>query len=381
MKRAPGFAWIPVLFIVVAGIVLGGGIYWYQSLLSQQPVSLPAAYQGGSTTSATNTAHTTITQTQKIGPYVVFDSSSLVSTSTTVKISGTCSDVESSMAIAIVSGNVTLPPQMLPGISSTDTQNQTVFEDTTDHGGNLDANCSSGAVSQLPIGTFSTHYNNPYLAPGIYTVGIYTYQNNYTSQGYQGESGMRLLASATLSVQGNLSTSSQTSASTTLDDYIQKDSTQVYVKTYNYDSNGNELITYAPIAGADPFTFHAISGLVAGYPSCKDSGFAYKFYADVQHVYGLQDVEGISGSEDTISVINDADVKTFKVLDGVYALDAKAVYVIGPTWDGVTMRIPGADPSTFSVTFDPITLQDCSNGPAYDAKDGSHFYKNGEIID
>jgi len=62
--KPKGLAWLSIVLIVVVGILIGGGIYWYQqSLETPQPVSLPQTYQQTSTT-AVSQASTNKTSVQ-----------------------------------------------------------------------------------------------------------------------------------------------------------------------------------------------------------------------------------------------------------------------------------------------------------------------------
>lgn len=124
------------------------------------------------------------------GLNAAFDSSSLTSGSTNPEITGSCTNIPGALAITIVDGKTTLPQNYLPSYP-----NSAVYTQYTDHGGQLDASCSSDK------GTFSTHYDNPKLKSGIYTIGLYTYRTVYTNQRYQGDAGITLLTSATFVVK------------------------------------------------------------------------------------------------------------------------------------------------------------------------------------
>ncbi len=155
--------------------------------------ALTRAAMACNTTSVSTNAQT-ITSNNSTQPSATINQSSLTTGSATPVISGTYSNT-GAMALAICAGNASLPINSLPNC---------VFVDHSDHGGSLQTT-STSATS----GTFVDNYA-PSLASGTYTVGVYTYQNIYTSAGYQGPSGITLLTTGTLTV--NASNSTQSSA-------------------------------------------------------------------------------------------------------------------------------------------------------------------------
>lgn len=122
-------------------------------------------------------------------PFATLDTASLSATSASQNIMGTCGNVSGNMAIIIVQGKTSLPFYTLPAYPG-----PAVFKDYTDREGQFDALCRS------TNGTFSTRYASPQLQKGIYTVGIYMFQNVYTEQGFTQNAGVKLLTSGTLTV-------------------------------------------------------------------------------------------------------------------------------------------------------------------------------------
>jgi hypothetical protein len=149
-------------------------------------------------TQATQAINTASTQTQppvsnnKSGSATI-SKSSLTSNSSTLTITGTCKNISGALAISIVTSSTTLSSNKLP--------DSPVYSEHSDHGGQLDSSCN------LNSGTFSTHYDNPKLQQGTYTVGMYTYTNTYTDAGYQGPADIQLLTTETLTI-GTQSTGS-----------------------------------------------------------------------------------------------------------------------------------------------------------------------------
>jgi len=124
-----------------------------------------------------------------VAPTATIDEGSLIVRSESPAIYGTFSNA-SGISIVMWKGVITLSPIL----SDTPSEIKSIYSDAGDHGGGL---------WTCPIGSASGRYFDKIWIPlqeGDYTVGVYTRNSVYTSEGFQGYTPSILLATGILKV-------------------------------------------------------------------------------------------------------------------------------------------------------------------------------------
>lgn len=131
------------------------------------------------------------TERQKgVAPSGTIDAEALTinSYSESSRITGTFKNT-GGIQVYIWKGDIKIPSPLPENFSPTP-----VSVDFSDHGGELD---------YCPVGSGSGRYFSEIrktLQKGLYTVGVYTYDNIYTDEGYQGNTPSLMIASGTLRI-------------------------------------------------------------------------------------------------------------------------------------------------------------------------------------
>jgi hypothetical protein len=171
---------------VVGVIAIAAGGWWYlgQSNRSglSETIQLPIE-QRNIDIRTQETSPQPKTATTNSASYASINKSSLVTNQRAAKITGSCANIAGALSVYVLSGTVSLPQSSLPNTG-------VLYQDTTDHGGTIEATCNSSN------GSFSTQEIQ--TVQGAYTVGVYGFTNTYTSTGYQGPLKIQLLASGRL---------------------------------------------------------------------------------------------------------------------------------------------------------------------------------------